>query len=102
MNGTEVTIVRVYLSEGHAHLDDLLKRLHDVDKVRGVTVFRGIAGWGDSGRLHTSRLVDLSLDLPVVVEFFDAPEKIDDVLDHLRKELKPDHVLSWRARLNDA
>ena len=49
----EVTMVRVYLTEEEAHLKTLLKRLHDWGLVRGVTVFRGIAGFGDSGIIHS-------------------------------------------------
>lgn len=99
--GTEVTVVRIYLSEGHAQLDNLLKRLHDWEHVRGVTVFRGIAGYGDSGKVHTSRLVDLSLDLPLVVEFFDTPETAARIVEHLGADIKPGHMLSWRAVVND-
>lgn len=101
MNGTEVTVVRVYLSEGQGQADHLLKRLHDWEHVRGVTVFRGIAGFGSSGKLHTSKLVDLSLDLPLIVEFFDTPDKVAAILDHLKHDIKPGHMLSWTARVND-
>ncbi len=100
MNGTEVTVVRIYLSEGHAQLETLIKRLHDWEHLRGLTVFRGIAGYGTSGKLHTTKLVDLSLDLPVVVEFFDEPEKIRAVLAHLGEIVKPGHMLSWSAVIN--
>lgn len=99
--GTEVTVVRIYLSEGHAQLENLLKRLHDWEKVRGVTVFRGIAGYGDSGQVHTTKLVDLSLELPVVVEFFDTPEKVEAIVEHLLPAFKPGHMLSWRATVNE-
>lgn len=101
MTATEVTVVRIYLSEGHAQLDNLLKRLHDWEHVRGVSVFRGIAGFGDSGQLHTSRLVDLSLDLPLVVEFFDEPDKATQIMEHLASTVKPGHMLSWSARINE-
>lgn len=98
---SEVSVVRIYLTEGEGALRQLLDRLHDAERVRGVTVFRGIAGFGGSGALHTARLLDLSLDLPLVVEFFDAPDRIDAVLDHLQPLLKPGHVLRWSARVND-
>ena len=101
MNGKEVTVVRLYLSEGHHQLDNILKRLHDWEKVRGVTVYRGIAGFGDDGKLHTGKLMDLSLDLPVVVEFFDEPDKVQAIVEHLGSEIKPGHMLSWSARVNE-
>ena len=69
----EVLMIRVYLSEHEARLPKVLALLHDDLKVRGLTVFRAMSGYGNSGRWHTSNLVDLSLDLPIVVEFFDEP-----------------------------
>ena len=95
----DVTLVRVYLTEEEAHLKTLLKRLHDWGLVRGVTVFRGIAGFGDSGTLHASSLVDLSLDLPVVIEFFDAPDKAAELIEYLHQEIGPGHIVSWPVRL---
>ncbi len=102
MKSTEVTVVRIYLSEGHAQLDHLLKRLHDWEHVRGVSVFRGIAGFGDSGQLHTAKLVDLSLELPLVVEFFDEPDKAAQIMEHLADTVKPGHMLSWAARITES
>jgi hypothetical protein len=101
MKMTEVTMVRLYLSEHDSHLDNLLKQLHDKEKVRGVTVFRGIVGFGDTGELHSVRLTDLSLDLPLVVEFFDEPAKIESILDHLNTTIKPRHMVKWNAWVNE-
>lgn len=102
MKTVEVTVVRIYLSEKQAHLDELLRRLHDEERVRGVTVFRGISGFGGSGTLHTARLMDLSLNLPVVVEFFDVPAKINGILEHLHAAIKPGHLVHWNAVENEA
>ncbi len=101
MTRTEVTVVRIYLSEGHAQLENLMKRLHDWEKVKGVSVFRGIAGFGDSGQIHTGKLLDLSLDLPLVVEFFDRPDKISPIIEHLESTIKPGHMLCWTAWVNE-
>jgi hypothetical protein len=79
----------------------LLAKLHDEEKVRGVTVFRGISGFGRSGVVHSSTLLDLSLDLPVVIEFFDAPAKVRGILSHLKNLLPPGHVVSWSAQVNE-
>ncbi len=100
MNREEVTVVRIYLSEADAHLTSLLKRLHDWEKVRGVTVFRGISGFGSSGEIHPSNLMDLALNLPVVVEFFDKPEKAAAIIEHLRATFKPGHIIHWTAYTN--
>ena len=99
MKTIDVIIARIYLSEGETQLDTLLKRLHDWEKLRGVTVFRGISGFGPSGEMHTSRLVDLSLHLPVVIEFFDEPDKVNAVIEHLSTHIQPGHIVRWPAQV---
>jgi PII-like signaling protein len=100
MDTSEVTVVRIYCREGEGRLKELMHKLHDDYKVRGVTVFRGTAGYGDSGELHTSRLLDISLDLPQVIEFFDTPDKVSDILAEMDASLPAGHVLSWTAMVN--
>jgi len=100
MKGETITIVRIYLNEDEAQLSTLMKRLHDWEKLRGVTVFRGISGFGDSGNICTASLLDLSLNLPIVVEFFDTPEKIELVVEHLGSLIKPDHMVWWQVNVN--
>ena len=95
-----VTVVRIYLTEQQHLLDALLSRLHDEFKVQGVTAFRGIAGFGVSGKMHSSTLFDMSLDLPVVLEFFDTPEKIRAIIQQLDQMIKPGHMLTWQAQVN--
>ena len=56
-----------------------------VERVRqeglaGATVLRGIEGFGADSRIHTSRILRLSKDLPVVIEIVDTPEQIDRVV----------------------
>lgn len=95
----EVTMVRVYLTEEEAHLKTLLKRLNDWGLVRGVTVFRGIAGFGDSGTIHATSMVDMSLNLPVVLEFFEQADKAAAVIEYLHQEIDPGHIVSWPVQL---
>ena len=100
MNGTEVVVVRIYLHEATSRLGELLSYLHDESKVRGVTVFRGITGFGSSGKYHSSTLMDMSLDLPVVVEFYDEPDKVKSIIEELNKRIKPGHIVYWSAKIN--
>jgi hypothetical protein len=46
----------------------------------GATVLRGIEGFGASSHIHTSRILRLSEDLPIVIEIADTAENIDRVL----------------------
>lgn len=93
-----VWVARVYLSERKGRLDSLLEQLHHRWKVHGVTVYRGIAGYGDSGKLHTSRVLDVSFDLPITVEFYDTPDRMSEVLSQL-EGVKPGHAIVWEARM---
>ena len=99
MNKLDVVFVRIYLTEGEGRMEELLQQLHDAEQVQGVTVFRGISGFGKSGKLHSSSLLDMSLDLPLVIEFFDVPQKVDNILAHIRSDIEPGHIVSWPGTL---
>ncbi len=100
MSWETVTVVRIYLTEADKLLPGLLECLHDEQKVRGVSVFRAISGFGRSGTVHSSSLLDLSLDLPVAVEFFDKPEKVSAILEHLADRIGAGHMIRWQAEAN--
>ncbi len=51
----------------------------------GATVFKGFMGFGQSSRLHTSKILRLSEDLPIIIEIVDELEKIDKFLPVLDK-----------------
>jgi len=93
----EVRVVRIYITEGDHKVRSLMSMLHDEEKVSGVTVFRGISGFGKSGKMHSSDLLDLLGRLPVVIEFFDTPEKVNKILSHLKSEVEPGHIVTWLA-----
>lgn len=97
---TTVTMVRVYLTEGQHQYQRVMGYLHDEARVAGVTAFRGIAGFGQSGKMHSSTLLDMSLNLPLIMEFFDVPEKVDRALEQLNTFIKPGHIVSWPATVN--
>lgn len=100
MKQEDIRVVRLYLTEGEKQLNALLKRLRDWEKLRGVTVFRGISGFGDSGVIHNASLLDLSVHLPIVVEFFDEEAKIERVIEHLESFIKPGHMVCWSAQMS--
>lgn len=94
---TEVLMVRLYLAEGRDDIRKVFKWL-ETTKMRGFTVFRGIAGLGNDGRVHRASLLDLSSELPMVIEFFDTPERVAELMPTLRTLVKPDHIVSWTAQ----
>jgi PII-like signaling protein len=97
MKAVDVVCVRVYLTEAEGKLERILECLHDDKKVLGVTVYRGISGFGKHGHMHSSSLLDISLNLPLVIEFFDSPEKTASIIEFLYTRLDPGHIVSWPA-----
>ena len=62
---------------------ELLRQRH----YAGATVLRGIAGFGATARVHTDKILRLSLDLPLVIECVETQEKIDEILPELDEML---------------
>lgn len=100
MKTMDVTIVRIYLMESESLLNEVLSYLKEKANIRGISIFRAISGFGETGN-HSSSLVDLLLNLPLAIEFFDSKEKIKLVLEHLSKTIKPEHIIFWDAKTND-
>ena len=99
----DVMVVRIYLSEADQGrrttlVREIFSRLHDTHQVRGLTVFRGIAGFGSSGEVHSADLLRWTADLPLVIEFFDEPERVEAALAAIAALLPAGHVLRWPAR----
>jgi len=70
----------------------------------GATVIRGPMGFGAHSRLHTTKVLQLSEDLPIIVEIVDAKEKIDELMPHVDEmvqeglvTLEPVQVIKYRA-----
>ncbi len=100
MKTMDVTFVRVYVMESENLLNTVVNYLKNEAKIRGISVFRAISGFGESGN-HTASLIDLSLNLPLVIEFFDSKNKINSALEHLGKTIKHEHIVFWDAKAND-
>ena len=77
-------LLRVFIGESDRHQGKplyeaivLAAREHGL---AGATVFRGMEGFGAHSRIHTTRILRLSEDLPIVVEIVDSEEKIQAFL----------------------
>jgi len=76
----QAVLLRVFVGEsdkfGHLPLYEVIvKRARDAD-LAGATVLKGVLGFGASARIRTQKILDLSADLPMVVEIVDEQEKI--------------------------
>jgi PII-like signaling protein len=76
----DATLLRVFIGEadklGHKALFDVIVEEARAAGLAGATVLRGIQGFGLSAKMRSSRILDLSSDLPVVVEIVDEAEKV--------------------------
>ena len=79
----EGKLLRIFVGESdrwHGKpLYEAIVRLARKEGLAGATVIRGIEGFGADSHLHTSRILRLSEDLPVVIEIVDTAEQIDRV-----------------------
>ncbi len=104
----EGRLLRIYIGESdHWHGKPLYEAI--VERVRseglaGATVVRGIEGFGKASRIHTTRILRLSADLPILIEIVDTDEQIDrilPILDEMVDEglvtLEKVHVIAYRA-----
>ncbi len=84
---TDAKLVTIYVnSTDQWHGQSLYTAIVQLCKERGiagVTVLRGVEGYGGSGRLHTTRLLELSENLPVRIEIVDIPDRIEPLLSAL-------------------
>ncbi|MGW8283526.1 MAG: DUF190 domain-containing protein [Gemmatimonadota bacterium] len=65
----------------------------------GATVVRGIAGFGASARIHTEKVLRLSLDLPIIIEVVEGEEKIQELLPELDSLIGGGLITLERARV---
>lgn len=85
----DAVLLRVFFGEddkfGHLPLYEAIVLKAREMHLAGTTVLRGAAGFGHSSRIHTTKILRLSQDLPIVVEIVDTQDKIDSFLPELDK-----------------
>jgi PII-like signaling protein len=99
----EGKLVRIFIGEsdtwhGTPLYQAIVRRVRE-EGLAGATVIRGIEGFGADSRLHTSRILRLSEDLPVVIEIVDEPERIDSVLPMLDEMVAEGMVTVERVQI---
>jgi hypothetical protein len=80
----EATLLRLFVGErdrhGHVPLYEAIVMKAREQHLAGATVLRGALGYGASSVLHTAKLLELSDDLPIIVEIVDTAERIASFL----------------------
>ncbi len=104
----DAMLLRIFIGESdrwnHQPLyEAIVKKARELH-LTGATVLRGPMGFGKSSRLHTAKILRLSMDLPVVIEIVESEEKIQaflPVLDEMMKgglvTLEKVKVIDYRA-----
>src|SRR5215813_8976119 len=101
----EATLLRIFLGESDRYQHQPLfqaivlkaRELH----LAGATVLRGPMGFGKSSRLHTAKILRLSMDLPLVIEIVDSEEKINSFLPVLDEMMNGGLVTLEKVRVID-
>jgi hypothetical protein len=104
----DAVLLRIFIGESdryhHHPLYEVIVLKARETHLAGATVLRGPMGFGKSSRLHTAKILRLSMDLPLVIEIVDSEEKIEGflpVLDGMMKgglvTLEKVKVIDYRA-----
>ena len=105
----EGQLLRIYIGEsdrwkGRA-LYEAIVEVARREGLAGATVLRGIEGFGADSRLHTSRILRLSEDLPIVIEIVDREDaiarvlpKLDDMVGEGMVTLEKVQVIAYRSK----
>jgi len=104
----EAMLLRIFIGESdrwhHQPLYEALVLKAREMHLAGATVLRGPMGFGKSSHLHTSKILRLSMDLPLVIEIVDTEEKInffppmlDDMMGGGLVTLEKVRVIDYRA-----
>src|SRR5881628_1808126 len=103
----ERTLMRVFIGESDKYhgkpLYEVLLERFRAKGLAGATVLRGVAGFGASSKLHTDKVLRLSIDLPMIIEVVETDEAIQAILPDLSEmigggliTLEKAHVILYR------
>src|SRR5205809_692140 len=85
----DAVLLRIFIGESdryqHRPLYEAIVLKARELQLAGATVLRGPMGFGKSSRLHTAKILRLSMDLPMIIEIVDSDEKIQSFLPVLDK-----------------
>ena len=101
----EAMLLRIFIGESdrweHKPLYESIVLKAREMHLAGATVLRGPMGFGKSSRLHTAKILRLSMDLPIVIEIVDAEDKIEQFLPILHQMLKGGLVTLEKIKVID-
>ena len=101
----DAVLLRIFIGESdrwhhHPLYEAIVLKARELH-MAGATVLRGPMGFGKSSRLHTAKILRLSMDLPLVIEIVDAEEKIQELLPLLDGMLQGGLVTTEKVKVID-
>ncbi len=100
---SEAILLRIFIGESDKYEGKLLYKylieLFRKEGLAGVTVLRGIAGFGKSSHLHTTSILRLSTDLPIVVEVADKKENIEKIKPQLDRVIEQGLITEEKVKI---
>lgn len=99
----EAELIRIFIGESDRHagrpLYEVIVEAARKKGLAGATVVRGVMGFGAASRIHTSKILRLSEDLPMVIEIVDSTEKIESFLPELQELVKDGLITTEKMRV---
>jgi uncharacterized protein len=99
----EAELIRIFIGESDRHagrpLYEVIVEAARKKGLAGATVIRGVMGFGAASRIHTSKILRLSEDLPMVIEIVDSTEKIESFLPELQELVKDGLITTEKMRV---
>lgn len=96
-------LLRIFLGESDKKdgipLYEWIVRRAKSEGLAGATVLRGIEGYGGHSQIHTAKILQLSTDLPIIIELIDTLEKIDAFMPVIENALENGLVTQEKARI---
>jgi PII-like signaling protein len=96
-------LLRIFLGESDKKdgipLYEWIVRRAKAEGLAGATVLRGIEGYGAHSQIHTAKILQLSTDLPVIIELIDTLEKIDAFMPIIEGALENGLVTQEKAKI---
>ena len=99
----ESVLLRIFIGESarwqHQPLYEAIVMKARESHLAGATVLRATMGFGKSSRIHTTKILRLSIDLPLIIEIVDSEQKIDAFLPVLEGMMGSGLVTLEKARV---
>lgn len=99
----EAVMLKIFIGEsdrykGKPLYEQIVLKARELD-LAGATVIRGMMGFGADSRMHSSKILELSEDLPIIIEIVDTEAKIDTLMPFIDESVEEGLVTLEKMRV---